>query len=115
MMNSLNALHYFAIQQTDVKCISESGNPGQHLVDISNKQKCQLLVIGTRGQGTVARTILGSVSDYVLHHATIPVCIVRAPDTTHGRDRTGSSSSTGKSKAGQDRTGSSSSTGKSKA
>ena len=37
--------------------------------------------MGTRGLGTVRRTILGSVSDYVLHHAHCPVCICRQETT----------------------------------
>ena len=55
--------------------MSDSGSPGYVLVDIVGKSGAQLLVIGTRGLGTLSRTILGSVSDYVLHHAGIPVCI----------------------------------------
>ena len=63
-----------------VKCASEAGNPGPHLVDIANKTKCQLIVIGTRGLSTMARTFLGSVSDYVLHHSQVPVCICPVPE-----------------------------------
>ena len=36
-----------------------------------------MIVLGTRGQGTVRRTILGSVSDYVVHHAHVPVTVCR--------------------------------------
>ena len=36
-----------------------------------------MIVMGTRGLGTVRRTILGSVSDYVLHHAHCPVIICK--------------------------------------
>ena len=32
--------------------------------------------MGTRGLGKIRRTFLGSVSNYVLHHAHIPVIIV---------------------------------------
>lgn len=35
-----------------------------------------LLVIGTRGLGRVSATMLGSVSTYLLHHATCPVEVV---------------------------------------
>ncbi len=33
--------------------------------------------MGTRGMGTIRRTLLGSVSDYVVHHAHCPVTVCR--------------------------------------
>ncbi|XP_005098870.1 uncharacterized protein LOC101845692 isoform X1 [Aplysia californica] len=42
--------------------------------------KANMIVMGSRGMGKVRRTILGSVSDSVLHHAHIPVLICKHPD-----------------------------------
>jgi len=53
------------------------GKPGEVIVEIANTEKAGLIVMGTRGLGAVRRTILGSVSDYVLHHAHCPVTICR--------------------------------------
>lgn len=36
-----------------------------------------LLVVGSRGHGSVGGMLLGSVSAYCVHHATVPVVIVR--------------------------------------
>lgn len=38
-----------------------------------------MIVMGSRGIGTIRRTFLGSVSDYCVHHAHIPVAVVPPP------------------------------------
>jgi nucleotide-binding universal stress UspA family protein len=40
-----------------------------------------LLVIGSRGRGTITASLLGSVSHYALNHCRIPVLVVHSPDT----------------------------------
>ena len=49
---------------------------GQTIVKIARENNANTLVMGSRGLGTVRRTLLGSVSDYVLHHAHIPTCVI---------------------------------------
>ncbi|KAF8565783.1 hypothetical protein P879_01509 [Paragonimus westermani] len=50
--------------------------PGPALIKAISEHKADVVVMGNRGIGIVRRTFLGSVSDYVLHHAHIPVVIV---------------------------------------
>lgn len=52
--------------------------PGEGIVSKVNELGIQLIIMGSRGLSTVRRTILGSVSDYVLHHSQIPICIIPA-------------------------------------
>ncbi len=59
------------------------GRPGPTLVDISTH--ANLLVVGTRGRGALADTILGSVSTHVASHAKCPVAIIPEKAST---DRT---------------------------
>lgn len=47
------------------------------IVDAS--RDAELVVIGSRGRGSIKSLLLGSVSQHVVQHATCPVVVVRAP------------------------------------
>uniref|UniRef100_A0A8W8LZ89 UspA domain-containing protein n=1 Tax=Magallana gigas TaxID=29159 RepID=A0A8W8LZ89_MAGGI len=49
--------------------------PGEGIVRIAEELGADLIAMGSRGEGTVRRTMTGSASDYVLHHSTVPVLI----------------------------------------
>jgi nucleotide-binding universal stress UspA family protein len=51
------------------------GHPAQVLLDAADG--ADLLVVGHRGHDSFAGTLLGSVSQYCVHHARGPVLIVR--------------------------------------
>ncbi|KAK2182287.1 hypothetical protein NP493_359g11002 [Ridgeia piscesae] len=57
---------------------SFSSKPGEAIVKMAEAEKAAMIVMGTRGMGTIRRTILGSVSDYVVHHAGCPVVVCRS-------------------------------------
>jgi len=53
------------------------GKPaGNVICSEAKNENVDLIVTGARGLGTARRTILGSVSDYVVHHTHCPVCVV---------------------------------------
>ena len=52
---------------------------GQTICDIAKENQVMCIVMGQRGLGAIKRTIYGSVSDYVLHHAHVAVLIVPPP------------------------------------
>ncbi|MFJ4667375.1 universal stress protein [Kitasatospora purpeofusca] len=56
------------------------GHPAEVLLELA--EGAELLVLGGRGRGTFARTLLGSVSTRCAAHGSCPVVIVRADGTT---------------------------------
>lgn len=57
-----------------------NGDPGEQIVQAATKEGADFIVTGSRGRGKLRRTFLGSVSDYVVHHATVPVLVCRLED-----------------------------------
>jgi nucleotide-binding universal stress UspA family protein len=63
----------------DVQSLVLEGHPAYVLVEAS--VGAQLLVVGSRGHGGFAGMLLGSVSEYVIAHASCPVLVVREQQT----------------------------------
>lgn len=60
-----------------------TGDPAHTIIDILERFECDLIVMGARGMSIVRSALLGSVSNEVLHSATVPVMIIKmdeAPD-----------------------------------
>jgi nucleotide-binding universal stress UspA family protein len=56
---------------------SVEGPAAEAILRIAQAEGCDLIVMGSRGLGMMQGLLLGSVSYRVLHHAQIPVLIVR--------------------------------------
>jgi nucleotide-binding universal stress UspA family protein len=54
-----------------------TGNVKQSIVDEAKKFGADLIIVGSHGYGFFDRMLLGSVSDFVAHHAPCSVLIVR--------------------------------------
>ncbi|KAL3865395.1 hypothetical protein ACJMK2_042786 [Sinanodonta woodiana] len=63
--------------KVDGKVIRVYGHAGEALIEASKEHGADFIVTGTRGLGKFRRTILGSVSDYILHHSRVPVLICK--------------------------------------
>ncbi|KAK3085110.1 hypothetical protein FSP39_024521, partial [Pinctada imbricata] len=57
-----------------------TGKVGESIVEAARDENAALIIVGTRGMGKMRRTFLGSVSDYCVHHAHVPVMVCRHKD-----------------------------------
>lgn len=53
------------------------GNAGSTILDFCEKEKYDLIVMGSRGMGKFRELVLGSVSNKIVHHSSCPVMIIR--------------------------------------
>ena len=60
--------------------IVERGNPVEQIIAQAEKKNCDLIVMGTHGQGTLTDVMMGSTARRVLRRSTKPVLVVRLPE-----------------------------------
>lgn len=53
------------------------GRPGDVIVKVADEEGADVIITGARGLGTIRRTLIGSISDYVLHHSHVPVVVCK--------------------------------------
>lgn len=64
----------------DYECEVAKGDPAHTLIDISERFGCDMVIMGARGTSALRSTMLGSVSNEVLHASSVPVVIVKPAD-----------------------------------
>lgn len=62
---------------SDVICVTRIGKPADVILDVSEELNVDLIVMATRGHGTVERLVLGSVTDRVARAARMAVMLIR--------------------------------------
>lgn len=79
----LEMLRDLAAQATAAGVVAEfsqtSGSPGRTICEIARSWDADLIIIGRRGLSGLSELFLGSVSNYVLHHAPCSVLTVQGP------------------------------------
>lgn len=70
------AVQQFTTAHVRVTTVSREGEPAQAILETAKRVHADLIVVGCRGRGRVQGLILGSVSEQVLHGASVPVLIV---------------------------------------
>ena len=72
-------LFLFQISHTVYLQTADGGQPGATICKLATENGASVIVLGSRGLGTIRRTLLGSVSDYVVHHSHIPTIVIPPP------------------------------------
>ncbi len=67
-----NGVHYDAYLHLDVK-------PGSAIINSAKLHNASMIIIGSRGMGRIKRALIGSVSDYVVHHSNLPTIVIPPP------------------------------------
>jgi nucleotide-binding universal stress UspA family protein len=58
------------------RAVLEDGRPASVILDLADREKAGLIVVGRRGRGEVAELLLGSVSHELVLHSKRPVLLV---------------------------------------
>jgi len=53
------------------------GSPAELIIALTAREHFELVVVGNSGRGAVARVLVGSVSDALVHECEVPVLVVR--------------------------------------
>ncbi|MBW4515350.1 MAG: universal stress protein [Timaviella obliquedivisa GSE-PSE-MK23-08B] len=75
----LNLLRSLAQEATGVtvEFTQNIGNPGRVICDVAKDWGATLIVMGRRGRTGLSELLMGSVSNYVIHHAPCSVFVVQ--------------------------------------
>mgnify|MGYP000846028731 CR=1 FL=1 len=68
---------HFVDSPINVELIHKRGDPANEIINFADEGNFDLIVMGSRGFGVFKRTLLGSVSDKVVHHTDASVLIVK--------------------------------------
>ncbi|WP_306058904.1 universal stress protein [Natronococcus wangiae] len=61
----------------DLEPLTRIGSPAQEIVDCTESESIDHVVMGSHGRSGVTRILLGSVAEVVVRHSSAPVTVVR--------------------------------------
>jgi len=71
------AKEYFSNTGIEVETMVTTGDPAVAILQVADSQNCDLIIMCTHGMSASKRFLLGSVTNKVVHHANIPVLVIR--------------------------------------
>jgi nucleotide-binding universal stress UspA family protein len=64
---------------TTDEILIKTGAPAEVIVQTAREHNCDLIVMGTHGQGAISAILIGSAARWVVKHSPIPVLTIRLP------------------------------------
>jgi nucleotide-binding universal stress UspA family protein len=84
---SLAALERFKAEAEaaglEAECLQKTGRPGQTICETAHHLEIDLIVVGRRGHSVFDEMLIGSVSSYVIHHASCAVLVCNLKPKKH--------------------------------
>lgn len=90
--DGLDRLRGFADEATaagvEATFTQTGGSPGSAICDQAKTWQADLIMVGSHGRKGLGEIFLGSVSNYVIHHAPCSVMVVHPPSDANTQDET---------------------------
>ncbi|KDR96235.1 Nucleotide-binding universal stress protein, UspA family [Peptoclostridium litorale DSM 5388] len=61
----------------DIDVVVAFGIPAEAIIEIADRDDCDAIIMCTHGMGGIKRFTMGSVTNKVVHTATVPVMVIR--------------------------------------
>lgn len=72
----------------EVDAVLAGGDPAREIIEVAERDGCDLIAMSTHGHRFFADLLYGSVADSVRHRCTIPVLLVRGSADARPRETT---------------------------
>ena len=72
-----DAIRDFGTHELEVRGIVEEGDAAAKIIDVANRERVDLIVLGSRGTTEIGQYLLGSIANKVVQYAHKPVMVVR--------------------------------------
>lgn len=82
-----NARAYADALGIEITTATISGRPARRIIAYAEENDIDRIVLGTHGRSGLARLLLGSLSERIVHRSSIPVTTVREPPATESTGR----------------------------
>ena len=67
----------------EVEAVLASGDPSHEIVQVAEREGCDLIAMSTHGHRFISDLLYGSVANEVRHRSSIPVLLVRGTHRVH--------------------------------